>query len=164
MPRKNQSRISKGTGRLAHIQGSQPFISCRLFQNLCQPSTNNGRYFLFHATLIPVHCLRQNPHHALAPDWRAQIQASLSIMGAMAELNPNSSKCRDITLKLCWPHLDEEGARTYCDNAPFVPSVGDSEAASIINGYNTWCESMTNAGISVPYDWADDNDSALGFF
>ncbi|KAF5611391.1 regulatory GAL4 [Fusarium subglutinans] len=121
-------------------------------------------YFLFHATLIPVHCLRQNPHHALAPDWRAQIQASLSIMGAMAELNPNSSKCRDITLKLCWPHLEEEGARTYCDNAPFVPSVGDSEAASIINGYNTWCESMTNAGISVPYDWADDNDSALGFF
>ncbi|SPJ72825.1 uncharacterized protein FTOL_02554 [Fusarium torulosum] len=122
-------------------------------------------YFLFHATLIPVHCLRQNPHHSLAPDWRSQIQASLAIMGAMVELNPNSSKCRDITLKLCWPYLEEEGARTYCDNTSFMTGVADSEAASIISGYNTWCESMSNAGISVPtYDWADDNDSALSFF
>ncbi|KAF4461442.1 Regulatory GAL4 [Fusarium albosuccineum] len=122
-------------------------------------------YFLFHATLIPVHCLRQSPHHTLAPDWRSQIQASLTIMSAMAELNPNSSKCRDITLKLCWPHLDEEGARTYCDNTSFMTGVADSKATSIISGYNIWCESMSNAGISVPtYDWADDNDSALGFF
>ncbi|KAM0419174.1 hypothetical protein ACHAPD_002726 [Fusarium lateritium] len=122
-------------------------------------------YFLFHATLIPVHCLRQNPHHALAPDWRSQIQASLTVMGGMAEVNPNSSKCRDITLKLCWPHLNEDGTRTYCENPTFMPNVAENEAASIISGYNTWCESMTNAGISVPtYEWADDNDSALGFF
>ncbi|KAM0495502.1 hypothetical protein ACHAP8_008096 [Fusarium lateritium] len=122
-------------------------------------------YFLFHATLIPVHCLRQNPHHALAPDWRSQIQASLTVMGGMAELNPNSSKCRDITLKLCWPHLNEDGTRAYCENPTFMPNVAENEAASIISGYNTWCESMTNAGISVPtYEWADDNDSALGFF
>src|SRR6478609_10476307 len=122
MLRKNQSRIFKDTGRLAHIQGSQPFIYCRLFPNLCQPSTNNVRYFLFHSTLIPVHCLRQNPHHALAPDWRSQIQASLAVMGGMAELNPNSSKCRDITLKLCWPHLNGDGTRTYCENPSFMPN------------------------------------------
>jgi transcriptional regulatory protein GAL4 len=86
-------------------------------------------------------------------------------MGGMAELNPNSSKCRDITLKLCWPHLNEDGTRTYCENPTFMPNVAENEAASIISGYNTWCESMTNAGISVPtYEWADDNDSALGFF
>ncbi|KAF4968338.1 hypothetical protein FSARC_4284 [Fusarium sarcochroum] len=95
-------------------------------------------YFLFHATLIPVHCLRQNPHHSLAADWRSQIQASLIVMGAMAELNPNSSKCRDITLKLCWPHLDEDGSHTFCDSATFMPGTTDSEAASIISGYNTW--------------------------
>ncbi|KAJ4020403.1 hypothetical protein NW766_001883 [Fusarium irregulare] len=122
-------------------------------------------YFLFHATLIPVHCLRQNPHHALAPDWRSQIQASLSVMGGMTELNPNSSKCRDITLKLCWPHLDGDGTQTYSENPSFMPNVAETEAASIISGYNTWCESMTNAGISVPtYEWADENDSTLGFF
>ncbi|KAJ4186290.1 hypothetical protein NW767_012710 [Fusarium falciforme] len=121
-------------------------------------------YFLFHATLIPVHCLRQNPRHSLAPDWRSQITTSSAIMGAMAELNPNSSKCRDISLKLCWPHLDEEGARTYCDSAPFLTGTADSEAASIISGYDTWCELMSNTSTGAPmYQWTDLHDPALNF-
>ncbi|KAF4126771.1 Fungal trans [Geosmithia morbida] len=54
-------------------------------------------YFLFHATLIPVHCLRHSPEHPFADDWRAQVQSSVAVMESMSELNTNSSKCRDIS-------------------------------------------------------------------
>ena len=85
-------------------------------------------------------------------------------MGAMVELNPNGSKCRDISLKLCWPHLDEEGAHTYCDSAPFLTGTADSEAASIISGYDAWCELMSNTSTGAPmYQWTDLNDPALNF-
>ncbi|OBT58323.1 hypothetical protein VE04_00742 [Pseudogymnoascus sp. 24MN13] len=122
-------------------------------------------YFLFHATLVPIHCLRHNPRHPLAPDWRSQIRASLAVMDAMSELSPNSSKCREISLKLCWPHLQEEGTQFYNDDTAFLPSLADGEAASVMNGYDAWCALMSNTGEGVPlYQWPNLDDEGLNFF
>ena len=178
-----------------------PFISF-LSTN---PRTDICRYFLFHATLIPVHCLRNNPQHALASDWRAQIRSSLAVMDAMQDLSPNSGKCREVSLKLCWPHLHENEAGVqpplYCDDdgndqaraaaaaaaaaagaagggpasgpnnsasASFVPTIGDGEAASMMDGYDAWCWMMqdtTNSG-AVPhlYQWPNVDDQDLNVF
>lgn len=50
-------------------------------------------------------------------------------MDSMSELSPNSSKCREISLKLCWPHLQEEGTQFYDDNTAFLPSLADGEVS-----------------------------------
>lgn len=124
-------------------------------------------YFLFHATLIPIHCLRHNPQHTLAGDWRAQIRSSLAVMESMAELSPNSGKCRDITLKLCWPHLqnNEENVAVYNDEQAFVPNIGDAEAASLLSGYDAWCGLMRSTSGGVPlYQWPNVDDQDLNFF
>lgn len=131
-------------------------------------------YFLFHATLIPVHCLRHNSKHPLAADWRAQVRSSVSVMGAMTDLSPNSSKCRDISLRLCWPHLgeDEERTQVYGDGgagAPFTapPNMGEGEAASMMNGYDAWCQLMSNTGgggLPTTYQWPSVDDQTLNFF
>lgn len=118
---------------------------------------NNPRYFLFHATLIPLHCLRQNPQHSLASDWRAQIRSSVAIMDAMEDLCANSSNCREITVKLCWPHLEEE--------VPFDVEQAGLEAASEINDYNAWCEQTRTTDGEVPmYQWPDIDENGLNFF
>jgi mannosyl-oligosaccharide alpha-1,2-mannosidase len=87
-------------------------------------------------------------------------------MDSMSELSPNSSKCRDISLKLCWPHLQEkEGAQFYNDNTAFLPTLADGEAASVMNGYDEWCALMTNTGGEVPlYQWPNLDDEGLNFF
>ena len=127
------------------------------------------RYFLFHATLIPIHCLRHNPQHVLASDWRAQIRSSLAVMDAMTELSPNSAKCREISLKLCWPHLqDDDGAAPLYgggDEQAFLPQLGEAEAASMLNGYDAWCGLMRGAGGNVPlYQWPVVDDPDLNIF
>lgn len=124
------------------------------------------RYFLFHATLIPIHCLRHNPQHELAPGWRSQIRSSLAVMESMADLSPNSSKCRDISLKLSWPHLQGDGTQLHDENAVLMPNLGDGEAASVLNDYDAWCELMSNTSTAVPpmYQWPNVEDQHLNFF
>ena len=86
-------------------------------------------------------------------------------MDAMSELSPNSSKCREISLKLCWPHLQEEGTQFYDDNTAFLPSLADGEAVSVMNGYDAWCALMSNTGEGVPlYQWPNLDDEGLNFF
>jgi mannosyl-oligosaccharide alpha-1,2-mannosidase len=134
--------------------------------------TGRSRYFLFHATLIPIHCLRHNPHHVLAGDWRARIRSSLAIMDAMTELSPNSGKCREISLKLCWPHLQDDRDATLYGGGDgeqaaeaFIPSLGDAEAASMLNGYDAWCGLMRGNGGGVPlYQWPNVDDQDLDIF
>jgi mannosyl-oligosaccharide alpha-1,2-mannosidase len=129
-------------------------------------------------------------------------------MDAMQDLTPNSGKCREVTLKLCWPHLHEhEGGvqqpQLYGDDnsnnsnnnndqaraaaaaaaaaaappgtgpnnggsASFVPSIGDGEAASMMDGYDAWCWMMqdtTNSG-AVPhlYQWPNVEDQDMNIF
>ena len=124
------------------------------------------RYFLFHATLIPIHCLRHNPQHVLASDWRAQIRSSLAVMDAMTELSPNSAKCREISLKLCYPHLQDDNTQLYSDEQAFIPNLGDAEAASMLNGYDAWCGLMRGGGGNVPplYQWPNVDDQDLNIF
>ena len=127
------------------------------------------RYFLFHATLIPLHCLRHNPQHSFASDWQSQIRSSVAVMDAMTELSPNSSKCRDICLELSWPHLQDGGAAGAYNNdnntTSFVPNLADGEAASMMDGYDTWCQLMSSTDTAVPmYQWPNVNDQSLNFF
>ncbi|KAH6886845.1 fungal-specific transcription factor domain-containing protein [Thelonectria olida] len=122
-------------------------------------------YFLFQATLIPLHCLRQNPLHSLASGWRSQIRSSLAVMEAMAELSPNSSKCRDISMKLCWPHLEEETTQVQDDSTLLLPNLADGEEASMMSGYDMWCQLMSNASTGAPmYQWGNLDDQHLSFF
>jgi mannosyl-oligosaccharide alpha-1,2-mannosidase len=85
-------------------------------------------------------------------------------MTAMEDLCANSSNCREITVKLCWPHLQEEAATA----AEVVAVPFDVEqAASEINDYNAWCEQTqrTTTNGEVPmYQWPDIDENGLNFF
>lgn len=86
-------------------------------------------------------------------------------MSAMAELSPNSAKCREITLKLCWPHLQDDRAHLINDGQAFIPNLGEAEAASMLNGYDAWCGLMRGAGGNVPlFQWPNVDDQDLNVF
>lgn len=121
--------------------------------------TERERYFLFQASLIPVHCLRRNPQHPLAPDWRGQVQTTLDVVDAMNDVNSSSSKCRDVILGLCGSSLhDQRAAEVYSNLFTGFASADDAStwAAAVdstVGGYNEWCDwlSNTSTGTSV---WA----------
>lgn len=121
--------------------------------------TERERYFLFQASLIPVHCLRRNPQHPLAPDWRAQVQTTLDVVDAMNDVNSSSSKCRDVILGLCGSSLhDQRAAEVYSNLFTGFASADDAltwaaAVDSAVGGYNEWCDwlSNTSTGTSV---WA----------
>ena len=77
----------------------------------------------------------------------------------MEDLCANSSNCREITVKLCWPHLEE-------DVVPFDIEQAGLEAAAEINDYNAWCEQTrtTNNGEVPMYQWPDIDENGLNFF
>lgn len=87
-------------------------------------------------------------------------------MEAMTELSPNSARCREISLKLCYPHLqDDANAALYNEEQGFIPSLGDAEAASMLNGYDAWCGLMRGATSNVPlYQWPVMDDGDLNIF
>lgn len=86
-------------------------------------------------------------------------------MDAMTELSPNSSKCRDICLELSWPHLQDGGAGAYGGAASLVPNLADGEAASMIDGYDAWCQLMSTTSTAVPISqWPNVDDQGLNFF
>jgi transcriptional regulatory protein GAL4 len=124
--------------------------------------TEQARYFLFQASLIPVHCLRQIPQHQLAPDWRAQVQTTLDVIDAMNDMNSSSSKCRDVILGLCGSNLHGAGSvQGYGSGFPGFDSADDASTwvtgmVSTVGGYNEWCDwlSQTNIGTSA---WAPSN-------
>jgi transcriptional regulatory protein GAL4 len=119
----------------------------------------HSRYFLFQASLIPVHCLRRNPQHPLAPDWRIQVQTTLDVIDAMNDMNSSSSKCRDVILGLCGSSLhDQHSATGYGSGFTEFESADDASTwpgrvESTIGGYNEWCDwlSQTNTATSA---WA----------
>lgn len=61
----------------------------------------------------------------------------------MIDLCPISSNCHEITVKLCWPHLEEKSVPLDNDQAVL-------EAASRINDYNGWCEQTRSTNGAVP--------------
>lgn len=98
--------------------------------------------------------------------------SSLAVMDAMTELSPNAAKCREVTLKLCWPHLqqDQDGsdaATAYGaggEATGLVPNLGDGEAASMMSGYDAWCELMSTTGGVPLWQWPNVDDQSLNFF
>jgi transcriptional regulatory protein GAL4 len=121
--------------------------------------TESRRYFLFQASLIPVHCLRRIPTHSLALDWRGQVQTTLDVVDAMNDMNSSSSKCRDVILGLCGSSLhDHRSAEDYSNLFTGFESADDAStwAAAVdstVGGYNEWCDwlSHTSTGTSA---WA----------
>lgn len=87
-------------------------------------------------------------------------------MDAMIDLTSNSSNCREITLKLCWPYLQQEEEVPFDGSqAGFIPDLGDTEAAEEIDNYNAWCEQMSTTEGSVPmYQWPHVDENGLDFF
>ncbi|KAJ5730369.1 uncharacterized protein N7483_004877 [Penicillium malachiteum] len=51
-------------------------------------------------------CLRNNPQHMLAEDWRRQILQAMPILESMAHLNHSSSRCLEVIRSLCGSYLD----------------------------------------------------------
>ncbi|KAF2184731.1 hypothetical protein K469DRAFT_579204 [Zopfia rhizophila CBS 207.26] len=128
-------------------------------------------YFLFQATLIPLHCLRQKPQNPLGRGWRTQIRSSLAVMDAMVDLNPNSSKCRDVTLRLCGANLYGEDEHLYSEIPTGLfgltddPSGWSTETDWTISGYEAWCELLSNASTGTStYQAMSVDDWGLGFF
>lgn len=79
-------------------------------------------------------------------------------MDAMTDLCPNSSTCREITVKLCWTHLWDGDTSLGGEQTGF-------EAASAINDYNSWCEQMASIDGEVPmYQWPEVDENEMDFF
>ncbi|GAB7355262.1 hypothetical protein MBLNU459_g5809t1 [Dothideomycetes sp. NU459] len=80
-------------------------------------------YFLFQATLIPIHCLRCMPQDMQAAAWRNQIRDALAVVESMKSVNQSSSKCRDVILSLCGESLQDP-------DSPPLQYLGDAMASS----------------------------------
>ena len=77
----------------------------------------------------------------------------------MSDMNPSSSKCRDVILGLCGSSLHDAGSpQGYGSRLPDFSPAGSAPAwitgvDSTVGGYNEWCDwlSQTNIGTSA---WA----------
>ena len=118
------------------------------------------RYFLFQATLIPVHCLRCAPSSPLAPSWRSQIESSLVVFDDMRSMNSSSAKCHDVIISLCGAHLSNYNRhRAASGNEGGTVNMADvaggadaamwmaGSAPTVINA-DIWLGSLDNNG-----DW-----------
>ena len=93
-------------------------------------------------------------------------------MSAMADLSPNSGKCREISIKLCWPHLQGDGTPPPYDSdcEGVMPELGDNEAMTtpVMSGYDAWCGLMSDTtglgGGGALHQWPDLDDPDLNFF
>ncbi|KIW44364.1 uncharacterized protein PV06_05378 [Exophiala oligosperma] len=65
-------------------------------------------YFLFQATLIPVICLRNEPHSSLAGAWRNQVFSALEAISDMSRLNSAATRCYNIITKICGAYLGQD--------------------------------------------------------
>lgn len=93
-----------------------------------------------------MHCLRRNHQHSNADDWRNQIHATLEVVESMKELNPGSSKCRDVIHRLCGTSLYSRGEEGV--DASAGARQGSAASKSATDSY-----SMTN--------WITEVDAAI---
>lgn len=119
-----------------------------------------SRYFLFQVTLIPLHCLRRNPGHGLAFSWRDQIRTALNVAKDMSDVNPSSSMCYNLIIRLCGSNLNDGHAtsgkdKTFDDlNLPtaqdwsWTPDIGSG-----LDTFDLWSNQM-NTG---QYAWGGGN-------
>jgi transcriptional regulatory protein GAL4 len=64
-----------------------------------------GLYFLFQAILIPIVCLRNNPHSEIASEWREQVLEAIRILESMIELNPTANRCLRVVRSLTQAYI-----------------------------------------------------------
>lgn len=122
-------------------------------------------YFLFHASLIPVYCLRRGLQHHSVPDWRGQIQEVLKCLEAMNELNPSSVKCRNLILRICGNSLEcEDGGVSFPPDVQWDSTQWgtwnkdwsfeeemDQHTSSFLGGYNSlWSDEIRNQTLWQP--------------
>ena len=103
-------------------------------------------YFLFQATLIPVICLRNEPHSNLASGWRNSVNAALESISDMTRINTAASRCYAVVMKLC-------GAYLAPDSAQWDSPTKESPLTQL-NALNSFMWPMTDAQFSNAYDLA----------
>lgn len=119
-----------------------------------------NRYFLLQAALIPVHCLRRNPHHPDAASWRSQVLTTLNIINAMDHLNPSAPKCKDIIHRLCGDSLQTRSHSQSQFDSPINPGSfsRQQQAAGYSNPFSFSTPDVTDSGIDA---WMTEIDTAI---
>lgn len=134
-------------------------------------------YFLLQAVLIPVHCLRHVPSHPQAAGWVTQVRTALEVIGAMVDINPGALRCRDVIYRLCGSTITNQESRERQQrvvgvNSPDLlnanlgdPSVNSwiAEIDTAINGYNMYCDHLTNTAATVGFERADPGEAENGY-
>ncbi|KIW99862.1 uncharacterized protein Z518_10790 [Rhinocladiella mackenziei CBS 650.93] len=126
--------------------------SIQLITNYWQHGTQNvlacwySLYFLFQATLIPVICLRNEPHSALAPGWRNQVFGALETISDMTRLNSAASRCYNVIMKLCGAYLAQ-------DMSQWDSPTSESPLTQL-NALNSFMWPMTDPQLSNGHDLA----------
>lgn len=134
-------------------------------------------YFLLQAVLIPVHCLRHVPSHPQATEWVVQVRTALDIIGSMVDMNPGALRCKDIIYRLCGSAIDSRDRINRQRSAggslsPEQPNMnlGDpsvnswmAEIDTAINGYNMYCDRLTNTAATVGVERASTEEAENGY-
>ena len=102
-------------------------------------------YFLFQATLIPVICLRNEPHSTLAAGWRNQVFNALETILDMTRLNSAVSRYYDVIMKLCGAYLAQDMSQW---GSPTTESP-----LTQLNALNSFLWPMTDPQLSNGYDF-----------
>ena len=93
-------------------------------------------YFIFQASLIPCLCLRNQPNAPLASDWRLQIQQTLSVMTEMNSINPSSTECQSVIMRLCGHFLNPTTSASVSGNIAPQMATEESPQTQINNVYS----------------------------
>jgi hypothetical protein len=126
--------------------------SINLIANYWQFETQNvlacwyGLYFLFQASLIPVVCLRNEPHAPLAGEWRNQVTRALQTISSMTRLNSAATRCHEVIMKLCGSYLAQ-------DMSLWESPTSESPLTQL-NALNSFMWPMTDPQLSTGYDLA----------
>lgn len=116
-------------------QGTQNILACWY-----------SLYFLFQATLIPVICLRNEPHSTLAGGWRNQVFSALQTISDMTRLNSAASRCYNVIMKLCGAYLAQ-------DMSQWDSPTSESPLTQL-NALNSFMWPMTDPQLANGYDLA----------
>jgi transcriptional regulatory protein GAL4 len=103
-------------------------------------------YFLFQASLIPVICLRNEPHSSLAGNWRNSISNALESMTDMARLNSAASRCHVVIMELCSTYLAQDMSQW--------DSPTHESPLTQLNALNSFMWPMTDSQFSNANDFA----------
>ncbi len=96
--------------------------------------------------MIPVICLRNEPHSTLASGWRNQVFSALEAISDMIRLNSTASRCYNVIMKLCGAYLAQ-------DMSQWDSPTSESPLTQL-NALNSFMWPMTDPQLASGYDLA----------